>query len=103
MVSFQAYPEQHSGPFGLIKNRKMNIKVQFRLKWESSVTCVCLYHYLENASYYCRMVRILKENLNIRQKGGVTDTYPPHGFEYVSMTRKIAIKMLPNFNISSIK
>lgn len=49
------------------------------------------------------MVRILKENLNIRHKGGVTDTYPTHGFEYVSMTRKIAIKMLPNLNISSIK
>lgn len=103
MVSLQAYPEQHSGPFGLIKNRKINIKVQFRLKWESSVTCVCLYHYLENASYYCRMVKISKENLSIRQKGGVTDTYPFHGFEYVSMTRKIAIKMMSDFNISSIR
>lgn len=62
-----------------------------------------MYHYLENALYNCRVIRISKENLCIRRKGGVTDTYPSHGCEYVSMTRKIAIKMLPNLNISSIK
>lgn len=62
----------------------MNIKVLFR-------------------SNDCHTVRISKENLSTYQKGGVKDTYPSHVCEYMSMTRKIAIKMLLNFSMSSIK
>lgn len=51
----------------------------------------------------CHTVRISKENLSTYQKGGVTDTYHSHVCEYVSMTHKIAIKMLLNFSISSIE
>lgn len=50
-------------------------------------------------------ILLLLYGLNIKrnQKGGVTDTYPSHACEYVSMTRTIAITMLLIFNISSVK